>query len=377
VRVYWYWPYLRPEQLPLVDATAEVVGEVVAHTVASRISGTDADRARATIERSLPDVGDERERSLRWLWSRGAAYPNRARSRYRRVRSGFDVAHVVFLNPFTDWWSLARLGRAVPLVTSVHDAVPHESRLPRALEYHMLRRVYATAGEIVVHHSSVAQQLRDQFGVDPDRIHEVPLWVLPAPAEPRSAPKPRPTVLCFGALRRNKGVEVLLAAIAELDGFDADFHFAGRGAPDVEARLRAAAAADARIQVEIGYVSEDRKHELHRAADLIVLPYTSFASQSAVLHDAYAHGRPVVVTDVGALGETVRADGTGTVVPPSDPGALAAAIRRLASSPDEWRRAAEAATAVGQHRSPEVVAQGFATAYHRAIERFRPGAGVG
>src|SRR5215211_7916726 len=68
---------------------------------------------------------------------------------------------------------------------------------------------------------------------------------------------------------------------------------------------------------------------LFEQSSLVVLPYTSFSAQSGVLHDALAYGLPVVVTDVGALGESVRRWGIGQVVPPDDDAALAGAIREM------------------------------------------------
>ena len=67
---------------------------------------------------------------------------------------------------------------------------------------------------------------------------------------------------------------------------------------------------------------------LFERSRLVILPYTYFASQSGVLHQALAFGRPVVATDVGALGECVRQWGIGPVVPPNDERALAEGIER-------------------------------------------------
>ena len=50
------------------------------------------------------------------------------------------------------------------------------------------------------------------------------------------------------------------------------------------------------------------------------------------------NGRPAVVSDIGAIGETVRRFGAGEAVPPDDPAALAAACVRLLA--DEGRLAA-------------------------------------
>jgi glycosyltransferase involved in cell wall biosynthesis len=50
---------------------------------------------------------------------------------------------------------------------------------------------------------------------------------------------------------------------------------------------------------------------------------------SGVLAMTLGHGRPVVASDVGSLGETVQEFGAGEVVPPEDIGALADACVRL------------------------------------------------
>ncbi len=365
MRVAWHWPYLRPEHLPLVDAMADLVDELVVHTIAGRIDPSDYERGTARIDPNVPDVGVHRERSLAWLRSRTSTYVNRVRHRHDRA-SDVDLMHVMFVNRFTDWWALERLARRGALVTSVHDAVPHQSRMPESIERLLLRRLYAGAGEIVVHHASVGAQLRSEFGVAAARIHDVDHWVLPAASEHRARPNRPPTVLCFGALRRNKGIDVLLDAIAARPEFQARFVFAGRGAPELEARLSAAATSDRRITAEIGYVSETRKDALYRDADLVVLPYTSFASQSGVLHDAYAHGRPVVVTDVGALGSSVRADGTGRVVPANDPSALIDATINLLADEEEWRLAANASEAIRLARHPTETARRLLAIYEHA-----------
>jgi glycosyltransferase involved in cell wall biosynthesis len=142
---------------------------------------------------------------------------------------------------------------------------------------------------------------------------------------------------------------------------------AGAGAADVELAVRRAAEANPRITAELGFVSEERKHELYRACDLVVLPYTEFASQSGVLHDAYAHHRPVVVTDVGALGASVRDDGSGWVVPPSDAGALAGAIDAARADGRAWGQAATHAANVAADRTPEATAIRLRQVYLGAV----------
>jgi len=375
VNVYWYWPFLRREELGLASGVVGPGDELLVHVTARATDPATSSVPGCTVVAALPNVAERRERSPRWLASRASTYVRRALIRDRTVRFGrFDVCHVMYLNRFTDPVALRRLGRRTALVSSVHDVVPHQRRLPKAAERALLRVLYDGAGTLVVHHDFVRRRLLEEFAVDPGRVFVVPLQVPEVAIDPRegvpSPPASRPVVLFFGAFRRNKGVDVLLDAIRATTGeTDATFVFAGRGAPDVEHLVASAAANDPRIRAEIGFATLERKEELFRAADLVVLPYTSFASQSAVLQDAYAHGVPVVVSDVGALGDAVREDGTGVVVPPGDRVALAGAVTD-ALADDASRRAMSAAAArIAAARRPEAVGQVLRQVYVDALER--------
>jgi glycosyltransferase involved in cell wall biosynthesis len=373
--VYWYWPFLRREELVLAEGFVRPGDRLVVHTTPRPTDPVVATSAAYEVQDTVPAVDDVAERTPRWVVSRARTYVGRVGARSRAVAAGgYDVAHLIYLNPFTDAFALRRLARKVPLVSSVHDVVPHQSRVPAPVERRLLQAQYDHAGTIVVHHDAVRRRLLAEFAVDPARVVMVPL---PITVEPGAAapgdPVPGGTegpvrVVFFGTFRRNKGVEVLLDAIRALHGeTDARFHFAGRGFADVEAMVTDAAARDDRITVELGYATADRKRALYAGADLVVLPYTSFASQSAVLQDAYAHHVPLVVSDVGALGETVRADASGWVVPPADATALAETL--LAAIRDRTGRAAAAASMarVAADRTPELVGARLRAVYEGAI----------
>jgi glycosyltransferase involved in cell wall biosynthesis len=373
--VYWYWPFLRREELVLAEGFVRPGDRLVVHTTPRATDPITATSSAYVVQDSVPAVSDVTERTPRWAVSRARTYVGRVGARSRAVTAGgYDVAHLIYLNPFTDAFDLRRLARKVPLVSSVHDVVPHQSRVPVAVERRLLQAQYDHAGMIVVHHDAVRRRLLAEFAVDPDRVVTVPL---PITMEPDVAVPPVPdgverpvSVLFFGTFRRNKGVEVLLDAIESLRGeTGARFHFAGRGFPDVEAMVTDAATGDDRITVELGYATADRKRELYAGADLVVLPYTSFASQSAVLQDAYAHHVPLVVSDVGALGETVRTDASGWVVPPGDAPALAESL--LTAIGDQAARAAAAAAmvTVAADRRPELVGARLRAVYETAIAR--------
>lgn len=360
MNLYWYWPFLRREELVLAPAVLTPGDHLVIHTTPRPVDPITSPVSACEVRATLPAVRDRSEGSMAWVGSRAATYVTRARARRYAVRRGrFDVAHVIYLNPFTDALTLGALARRVPLVCTVHDVVPHHSRVPRPVEDRLLATQYRHAGTILTHHDAVREELIARFGIDPARVVMIPLPIAEIDdplAHRHTAPDEVPTVLFFGAFRRNKGIDVLLDAIAAL-GTDvaARFVFAGRGFADVEQMVTNAARSDPRITVELGYATAARKHELHRAADLIVLPYTTFASQSAVAQDAYAHRLPLIVTDVGALGETVRGDETGWVVPPNDVDALGAALVTALTDGEARAHAAAAADVIARARTPALI----------------------
>jgi len=350
VKIYWYWPFARPEELPLACATARCDDEITVQAIDRQEAPAVSPCPAVVLRRDLPDVRRDVGRAPAWLASRAATYAGRAWARERTVgRLRPDVCHLHYLNRFTDW-ALPRR-RGLRLVISVHDVVPHEARLPMPVERRLLGVTYRRADALIVHHDRLRRDLLATFDLDSRRVHVIPHQVFAYDSAPPAALPERPSVLFFGALRANKGVDVLLDALAALPA-GIDVEVAGRGDRGIEQQLRTAAGADPRLHVELDHVSVPRKVELFRRASLVVLPYTAFSSQSGVLHDAYAQGRPVIVTDVGALGDTVREDGTGIVVPPGDAAALAETVERLLSDRARLAGYAERAVAVREARSP-------------------------
>ncbi|MCX4172512.1 MULTISPECIES: glycosyltransferase [Paraburkholderia] len=99
--------------------------------------------------------------------------------------------------------------------------------------------------------------------------------------------------------------------------------------------------------VEIALFSGIKKqHELYDWADVIVVPLrpNSHASGITVMLEAAAVGKPMVVTNVGALQDYFSAD-EAAYIPPFNPQALREAVDQLAASPADALRQAQAAAA--------------------------------
>jgi glycosyltransferase involved in cell wall biosynthesis len=206
--------------------------------------------------------------------------------------------------------------------------------------------------------------LREEAGVDPDRVRVIPhgafdyLTRLPQedelPAE--LAAVEGPVVLFFGLIRPYKGVEVLLEAFERITG--AELWIVGRPLGTALEPLRERARrAPPTVRFVSRFVSDHELPAFFRRADLVVLPYLD-AEQSGVLFTSLAFGKATVLTDVGGFGE-VAATGAARMVPPGDPEALAGAISELLA--DDAARAAmaadAAAAAAGPYSWDEVAAQ--------------------
>jgi glycosyltransferase involved in cell wall biosynthesis len=91
-----------------------------------------------------------------------------------------------------------------------------------------------------------------------------------------------------------------------------------------------------------------------------------------VVRIAYVFGKPVVVSDVGSIPESVRHGVTGLIVPPGDDEALAAALLELLR--DEARRTAmgrAAADMVSGDLSWDRIAERTETVYESVRRRER------
>jgi glycosyltransferase involved in cell wall biosynthesis len=102
----------------------------------------------------------------------------------------------------------------------------------------------------------------------------------------------------------------------------------GGGDPRLLDQLRRQASG---LAVPVHFIgSRDEVGQWLRAADVFVLP-SQWEARALVVQEAMAAGAPVVASDVGGLHDLVA--GTGLLVPPADPEALAAAVDRILADP--------------------------------------------
>jgi glycosyltransferase involved in cell wall biosynthesis len=114
---------------------------------------------------------------------------------------------------------------------------------------------------------------------------------------------------------------------------------AGRPEGPIDPYRQAAASAGISeyVTFHTGFIPSPQVPFFFSASDVVCLPYRQ-ASQSGVLLTAYQFARPVVVTRVGGLPESVEEGRNGFVVTPADPALLADALARLLADPGQKER---------------------------------------
>lgn len=111
--------------------------------------------------------------------------------------------------------------------------------------------------------------------------------------------------------------------------------------------------------------------EIMRSLDLFVLPSLREGISNTIL-EAMATGLPVVATRVGGNPELVEEGHTGTLVPPADPVAMAAAIRTYFANPDKVILHGQSGRKrVEKQFSMEAMVDGYLAVYDAVLNRKR------
>lgn len=235
-----------------------------------------------------------------------------------------------------------------------HNVLPHEARW---FPWQRLAvRGVAPADLCLAHSRSVAAEIRRLLPGARIRCRPMPAHPEPGQTLDRSSARAALGVgsagtvfLCFGHVRAYKGLDVFLAALERLPDGPQPWRalVVGEWYVDRTGLQERIARLGERLTIVDRYLPESEISLWFAAADVVVAPHRS-ATQSGCVPLAFAHDRPVVVSDVGGLAEAVVEGASGFVVPPADPLALAGALQRVLAghsfSPDAIRAARRGAS---------------------------------
>ncbi|MGH7701705.1 MAG: glycosyltransferase family 4 protein [Gemmatimonadales bacterium] len=228
-------------------------------------------------------------------------------------------------------------------VTTVHGFTGGDWK-NRTYEW-LQRRSYRWFDAVVAVNQLLADRLVRE-GIGRERVHCIPNAWSGRDQLPRSTARARLglspdrfVVGWVGRLSREKGLDVLLAALPWLSDLPFEVSIIGTGRN--QAHLQ-------RLAESLGVASRLHWHgavpeagSLASAFDLFVLSSRTEGTP-IVLFEAMAAGVPVVATAVGGVPEVLTADG-GLLVAPEAPGALAQAVRSVLQDPGAAARRAAVA----------------------------------
>lgn len=243
------------------------------------------------------------------------------------------------------------------LADIVHDVQPYNTSrrsdqvVASGAELAGFNRIYREFDALFVHDRSNYDRFLELYDVDPALVHQIFLPSDELMLEIRATQTPaqlrerfgvaegQPVLLFFGTITKYKGLEDLLRALPEIVAQVPDVRLivAGFPAKDVDSGALQALVTDAGLDAHVAwyldYVPNGWVATLLGISDAVVLPYRAI-TQSAVLQNAYACGKPVVVTRVGGLPDVVEAGRSGYLAEPENPASLAEAVIQLLKDRD-------------------------------------------
>lgn len=226
---------------------------------------------------------------------------------------------------------------------------------------------------------AVSESTREDLahrGMDPARIDVIPngidLTSMAPSAEGRRYDEP--TALYLGRLKRYKGIDLVLRAVARLrdQGQPVRLLLGGKGdhGPALEA-LAAKLGIQDQVQF-LGFVSEEKKRELFQRSWVHVLASPKEGWGIANM-EAAACGTPTVASDAPGLRESVVDGRTGFLVPHGDVDRLASSMGRVLGDPGLRETLGTQARAFAEGYSWDASADAMERFLERVVRESRTG----
>lgn len=245
-----------------------------------------------------------------------------------------DIVHANLSSPWSCQYGIA----AAALARNVHVVAVYQLVVPPISARQ--RRAKRLTSRGVDRHVGVGERTsRDVeavVGLPYGSVVTIHNGVPDEPDRPLPFPRPGPLIGAIGRLEHQKGLDVLIRALAGIE--EATLVLVGDGS---ERRALEDLAIDVGVADRViwtGWSEEARRYIA--SFDVVALPSRSEGFPLAVLEALLARAA-VVVSDVGSVAEAVHDGETGVLVPPDDVGALVHALRQLLADPELRERLGE------------------------------------
>lgn len=244
-----------------------------------------------------------------------------------------DVAIAFFSIPSGPAAWLLKLLRGVPYIVSLRGGDVPGFDAKNIAKLHEITNpltalLWRNARAVVGNSTGLCQLARNFMpGLD---VPEIPNGVDTARFSPARRDAEACELLFVGRLAPQKGVDVLLRALAQIPG-GWRLRIAGDG-PERDRLTTLANSLGLSERVDfLGWTQRDALPALYRSADVFVFPSYDEGMPNVVL-EALASGLPIVATRIAGTEQLVNDGENGTLVPPGNPDAFAAALRPVISN---------------------------------------------
>ncbi len=339
-------------------------GHVVGVIADKNTGGDNAERTLATLQQKLA-LGVSRIPMSRHAGLNDIAAVRYVATHARQLKA--DVVH----GHGAKGGAFARLGANDALrVYTPHGGSLHYSRAnPVGFAYLAVEKLLLQKTDLVLFESAYAKAVFERkVGVPSGLSQVVHNGLRPEEFEAVIHEPDAADILFVGELRKLKGVDVLIEAIARLksNGSTLRTVIVGDG-PDREAFE--ALARSRGIETQIDFAGAMPARSAFAKGRLLVVPSRAESLPYIVL-EGIAAGLPVIATNVGGIPEIFDLD-AGALLPPNDAEALASAIRKQLDRPDGGEISRLRARVSGLF-TVSAMTGGILGAYEQALARRNP-----
>lgn len=218
---------------------------------------------------------------------------------------------------------IVRWNKSTKVIAIVDNMIPHEKRMGDTL----FTKYFANSVDGFLTMSEKVKKDVQQFSSKPILISPHPIFDhFGAPIDQHLAKKSigiaddTKLILFFGFIRKYKGLDLLLEAMASdsIKALGIELMIVGEFYEDAAPyhELIESLGISNRVHIKEGFKADKEVKQYVCSADFIIQPYRN-ATQSGVTPLAYNFEKPMLVTNVGGLADTVPNNQVGVVVEPN------------------------------------------------------------
>lgn len=237
-----------------------------------------------------------------------------------------------------DFYFLNRFKRKynIKYVATVHDILPFNEKFYDKF-YH--EKLYSIADNIILQAPENIKRFKKLFPQSVFKVEMIPHGHMldyveivdkDLARDKLNLPKDKIVFLFFGQIKKVKGVDILLKAVAKLKDKYTDFYTVIAGsvwkADFTECNeIIKENNLENYVKTDIRYIPDDEVKYYYSAADICVLPYTD-VYQSGVIQLSYGYKKAVIATSLPAFTQFVKENETGFLAEPGDVDSLVSAM---------------------------------------------------